>query len=511
MKKDLPIVAIIGRPNVGKSSLFNAFIGERRSIVSEIAGTTRDSLMEQINDLGKIPFWVVDTAGLSDFGDNNLENEIQIQAQVAMENADLILWVVDGRNELTEDDYIIADKLRRSKTPILFIANKIDDGDPSKAYEFMELGFGMPETISAKNNFGFWDFAERLQKQLVEMGYNAKDYAETEFENNEDRRDEDPDKPIKIAFIGRPNVGKSSLLNQLVGQNRSVVSDVSGTTRDSIDMDLFWDLEKNCIATEVDREANPAQVKPFKLIDTAGVRKPGKIGRQNFEFWSSVRTMRSIERADICAILIDALDGVTHQDLVLAGKIVKAGKGIVLCVNKFDLIKEKSQAKEETDEREIAEIKMWGEDLDKIRKDYMWYLHQKIAFLPWAPVLFFSAKTGKGVKDLLGTVVGIAEQRRKRVTTANLNRYIPEIYYGHVLPSAGTKKGKIKMVQQVDSNPPKFLFFVNNIAAFHFTYKRYVENKIREKYGFFGTPIIIEFRDAMARYRGNKSGNSKTE
>lgn len=466
MKKALPVVAIIGRPNVGKSTLFNSFLGERRSIVSEFSGTTRDSLMERVTDLGKIPFWLVDTAGLSDFGNNTLENEIQAQVEVSMENADLILWIVDGREELTQDDYNVAEKLRKGTTPIMFLANKIDDGNAEKTYELAELGFGLPETISAKNNFGFWEFTEKLQIELTRLGFG-------------DAEEEKDPEIIRVAFVGRPNVGKSSLLNALLGKNRAVVSDVAGTTRDSIDEEFVGeDGQKYC------------------FIDTAGVRRRGKI-EKNFEFWSTVRTTRSIERADLCVLLIDALDGVTHQDMALAGKIIDAGKGLVIGVNKLDLMIEKAHQDDETDQRDLEGIKMWGEELDKIRHRYLHYLKNKLPFAPWAPAIFFSAKTTRGVKDILPTAQGIAAEQKKRVSTAELNLFVPEVYFAHVIPMVATKKGKIKYAAQVDSSPPKFLFFVNNIAAFHWSYKRYLENKLREKYGFFGTPIKVEFRDAM--------------
>lgn len=491
MKHTLPVVAIIGRPNVGKSTLFNSFLGERRSIVSEISGTTRDSLMEEITDLGKVPFWLVDTAGLSDFGDNTLENEIQLQVEISMANADLILWVVDGNNPLTSDDYKIADKLRKGKTPVVFLANKIDDGNSEKTYELAELGFGLPATISAKNNFGFWEFTEQLQEELKDLGFTAPKKNKVNFEERENplgekevvledgEEPEEDAKPISVAFIGRPNVGKSSLLNAFLGKNRAVVSDVAGTTRDSIDEEF----------TDEDGQK-------YTFIDTAGVRRPGKIER-NFEFWSTVRTSRSIERADICILLIDALDGVTHQDLALAGRVIEAGKGLILGVNKLDLMMEKSHEKDETDERDFDDVQMWGEKIEDIREKYMHYLTQKIKFAPWAPAIFFSAKTKKGMKEILPAIKGIAAERRKRIPTAELNLFVPEVYFAHVIPMSGHKKGKIKYASQVDSNPPKILFFVNNIAAFHWSYGRYLENKLREKYGFFGTPIIVEFRDAM--------------
>lgn len=481
----LPVVAIIGRPNVGKSTLFNAFVGKRQSIVSDVAGTTRDSLMEKVDDLGAINYWLVDTAGLSDFGANTLENEIQKQAELSLQNADIILWVVDGKTELTQDDYDIADKLRRSHKPILFIANKIDDGDGFKAQELTELGFGLPEIVSAKNNFGFWDLTEKVQKILE-----ANQFTVESDTSNDDGN------TISVALVGRPNVGKSSLCNKILGQERSVVSDVAGTTRDSIDTDF------------VDEETGQR----YKLIDTAGVRKKGKIGR-DMEFWSFVRTNQAIERADVCVLLIDALDGVTHQDLVLAGKIVEAGKGVIIGVNKFDLVREKSKADSdlESDERELDEIKMWGEDVAKIRDKYLHYLHQKIAFLPWAPAHFFSAKTGRGVKDLFASIQGIHEERAKRIPTRELNLMLPDIIFGHVAPSRGTKFGKIKYLSQVDTNPPKFIFHVNNQEAFHFTYRRYLENQLRKKYGFLGTPITVELRDNMGRWKHNPENEKASE
>lgn len=474
-------VTIIGRPNVGKSTLFNAFLGRRHSIVSDIPGTTRDSLVETVNDIGAIPFLLVDTAGLTNVKGDTLEDEIQLQAEIALTQGDLILWVVDGKEPITQDDLDIAQKIRKSRKPVLFVANKIDDGTGDLA-EFYRLGFGAPQTVSAKNNFGFWELCEVLEARLEELGAEAADAPE----------DEDQ---IKVAFVGRPNVGKSSLFNTLIGHKRSVVSDVAGTTRDAIDTD--WVGEDG---------------QKWKFIDTAGLRRRGKIGKL-MEFWSSVRSESAINRADVCVLLIDALDGVTHQDLTLAGKIKDAGKGIIIGVNKFDLVKEKSQAGEETDERELDGVPMWDERLDKIRDRYLGYLHKKIQFLPWAPVAFFSAKTGQGVGDILVSAKAIAAERKKRISTNELNLLVPEIFYGHVTPSRGLKNGKIKYASQVDVAPPKFLFFVNNVAAFHFSYRRYIENKIREKYGFEGTPIRVELRDSMKNWRQQEKlkGNAKSE
>ena len=467
-----PVVAIVGRPNVGKSTLFNSLVGERRAIVSDIAGTTRDSVTEKIDNLGPITYWAVDTAGLTDFRDNSLENAIQVQAELAIENSDLVLWMVDAKQELTQDDLDIATKLRRVSKKVLFCANKIDDGQAMRGYELAELGFGVPTIISAKNNFGFWDLTEVIQERLQGLGFAPLEASDVEA----------PER-IKVAMVGRPNVGKSTLFNQMIGEDRSVVSDIAGTTRDAIDTD--W---------------NHPDGTQFRFIDTAGVRRPGKIGK-SMEYWMVVRTRQAIERADVCILLIDALDGVTHQDLALAGHIVEAGKALLIGVNKFDLARDKSRTVEETDERELEAVPMWDKDIADIRNRYLSYLHNKITFLPWAPVLFFSAQNGKGTDKILESVVSVNAERSKRIPTRELNLLAKDIYYGHVTPSHGLKQGKIKYVSQVDTSPPKFLFFVNNIQAFHFSYKRYIENKLREKYSFAGTPIIVELKDAMASWR----------
>ena len=485
----LPTVAIIGRPNTGKSTLFNALIGERRAIVSDLARTTRDSLIKRIE--GEFfQFYLVDTAGLTDADGDSLEAEIQTQAHVALANADVLLFLVDGKAEITSDDQKICDLLRRSTKPVLFVANKIDDGDESRTWNLAQLGLGMPFCISAKNYVNIYELIDQIEEQLSSLNFEPNIPEEKEEvaldEVDEGAVENKKDDVVKIAFVGRPNVGKSSLMNQLLGEERAVVSNISGTTRDAIDSQIT--LEDGT---------------QYTLIDTAGLRKRGKIER-NFEFWGSVRTQRAIERADVCVLLIDALDGVTHQDLAVAGKILDAGKGVLVCVNKFDLAAEKSRTQDESDERELAEVPMWDERLDKIRERYLEYLSDKIRFMNWAPALFISAKTGKGTKDILLNCQKIYEERQRRISTAELNRFIPEVYYGHVQPSVGTKIGKIKFASQVDTAPPKFIFHVNNEKAFHYSYRRYVENKLREKYGFHGTPIVVHFRDAMEEFKGKK-------
>lgn len=458
-----PVVAIVGRPNVGKSSLFNALIGNAKAIVSDIAGTTRDSVMHKVEGEA-VDYWLVDTAGLTNVKGESLEEEIQLQVKSSLEHADMILFVVDSRKPPTLDDEEIIQLLRRSKKPILFVANKVDDGQPYQTLEWASTGFGAPIQVSAKNNTHLWELIEALETKLESVGF-ITDSVEEETGR------------VEIAFVGRPNVGKSSLLNALVDKKRSVVSNIAGTTRDSIDSYF----------TDVDGEE-------YTFIDTAGIRKRSK--QIDIEYWSGVRTVRAIERSDVCVVMLDALDGVTHQDMAIVGRVIEAGKGLIIAVNKYDLLQEKSRAKEETDEREVDELDMWGEDLDKMRAKYLAYLSKKLPFCPWAPVVFFSAKTGKGVKDLLPSIKGIAVEREKRISTSELNNYLPDLKYGHVLPSVGTKVGKMKYITQADKKPPTFLLFVNNVEAFHFSYRRYLENRIREKYGFQGTPIKITIRDA---------------
>lgn len=469
--RKIPIVAIVGRPNVGKSSLFNALGSNSKAIVSDIAGTTRDNVTEKIYGQ-EIDYWLVDTAGLTNVKGETLEEEVQRQARLSLEHADMIVFVVDSKALPTLDDQEVAAILRRSKKPILFVANKVDDGQPQQALEWANLGFGVPESVSAKNNTNLWELSEALEKKLFKAGFKADEPEGPEVE----------DETIRVAFIGRPNVGKSSLLNALVKQERAVVSDVAGTTRDALDSEY----------TDEDGQK-------YRFIDTAGLRRRGK--QKDIEFWSGVRTVRSIERSDVCVLLIDALDGVTHQDLVVASKVLETGKGLLIGVNKLDLVREKTQQMEETDERDLDEVKMWGEGLDKVREKFLAYLTKKLPFCSWAPVAFFSAKTGRGIQDIFPSLKAVRQEQQKRVSTSELNRFLPEIKYGHVAPSHGHKIGKIKYASQVDGTPPKFVFFVNNREAFHFSYRRYIENKLREKFGFHGTPITIELKDAMGNRR----------
>lgn len=480
--KPITTIAIVGRPNVGKSTLFNAMIGKRKSIVSDIAGTTRDSVMEKKQG-DAYDYWLIDTAGLTDSKGDSLEEEIQTQARLATQNADMILFLVNGKEAPTLDDQEIIDMMRKSKKPVIFAANKIDDGQESRIFDWAEFGFGLPMALSAKNFTNIWELEEKIEAIIPTLGFEKRPPAV-------DMDDEDtPAAPLRISFLGRPNVGKSSLLNAFLGHARAVVSERAGTTRDTIDHE-FTDEEGQ----------------EYVFLDTAGMRRPGKIER-DIEFWSTVRTKMAIESSDVCCLIIDALDGVTHQDMKLLGDAITLGKGIIIGVNKFDLVYEKSRMEEETDEREFDDIKMWGEDLNDIKKRFLAYMSRKISFAPWAPVLFFSAKTQKGIPEILQSAKAINAERNKRIHTADLNRFLPEMIFGHTMPSVGNKIGKIKYVSQVATCPPKFLFHVNNQKAFHFSYRRYIENKLRAKFGFFGTPILVSIKDSMDTFKGNPEKN----
>ncbi len=497
----LPTVCIIGRPNTGKSTLFNAMIGQRKAIVSDIAGTTRDRVVSKVEGNDR-DYWLVDTAGLTSAAGEELEQEMQLQTDIALEEADVVLCVFDAKRNLTADDHNVVAKLRRAKQPVVVVANKLDDGNPAAALELSGVGLGMPVVVSAKNNFGLWELYEAIEAVLPPMpaGMEAEQ-EETESENEdvyawdeeEVSAEEHPEheaeeteeaevRALKLAVVGRPNVGKSTLCNAFLQENRSTVSDIPGTTRDTIDSVYV----------------SPEGVE-YTLLDTAGLRRKGKLGRK-IEYWSAVRTAQAIERSDVCALLLDSLEGVTHQDMTIINQVIEAGKGLVIVVNKFDLVHDKAR-ENETDEREIDEIKMWGEDLDKIRKDYWYYLSQRLPFASWAPVLFVSAKTGKAIGKILEAAVHIERERRRRISTAALNRWLPEIVYGHVMPSKGSRIGKIKYISQVDTCPPKIGVWVNNAEAFHFSYRRYLENRLREKFGWYGTPVVISFRDAMGDRR----------
>jgi GTP-binding protein len=439
-----PVVALVGRPNVGKSTFFNRLIGQRKAIVEDVPGTTRDRLYGDSEWNGR-QFTVVDTAGLLAGEDDLTEGTPQVeiarhvrqQAQIAIEEADAIVLLVAAVDGLTTADAEVADVLRSTYKPVILAANKADNQARAlNAVEFYALNLGEPTPMSAYHGIGTGDVLDRVAEALPVV------------------EEEDDDAVVKVAIVGRPNVGKSSLLNQLLGQERSVVSSVPGTTRDAIDTPI---------------EVNGA---PVLLIDTAGIRRRGKIER-GLEKYSVLRALRSIERADVALLLIDAEEGITAQDTHVAGMILEQLKGVAILVNKWDLV--------------VKDNETFNAYTREIREAFK--------FIPYAPLLFISAKSGQRVDQVLPLALEIAQERQRRIPTSELNALLRDAVYDH--PPTAIHKGahlRLFYATQPQVAPPVFLFFSNNAEQIHWGYERYLENRIREKYGFTGTPIKVVFR-----------------
>ncbi|MCC6313378.1 MAG: ribosome biogenesis GTPase Der [Thermomicrobiales bacterium] len=436
-----PIVALVGRPNVGKSTLFNRLVGERRAIVEDIPGTTRDRLYGTA-DWGGLEFTVVDTGGLQHEREiateslDEIARDTRNQAQAAIEEADVVILLVDAKHGLTAGDHEVADMLRRADKATILAANKAESPNRRESvFEFYELGLGEPIAISAYHGTGTGDLLDRVVEALPE--------AEEELEH------EGP----AIALVGRPNVGKSRLLNALMGQERSIVSDVPGTTRDSLDTQLIWAGQ------------------PLTLIDTAGIRRRGRIER-GIEQFSVIRSMRAIDRSDVVLLLIDATEGFTAQDLHIAGYVEEQKKGLVVVVNKWDLIEKDAKTMDE----------------------YRAKAREALDFVPYAPLVFVSAKFGQRVHQVLDTALLVVGERDKRVPTAALNKVLREAVAAHPPPSRPGKWLKFYYATQADVAPPTFLFFCNDPAQIHFSYRRYLENKLRDAFSFTGAPMRLSFR-----------------
>lgn len=439
-----PIVAIVGRPNVGKSTLFNRLVGERQAIVQDQPGTTRDRVYGTAEWVG-VEFTIIDTGGLQD--DDELprdagESEALImrqtreQANSAINEADVIVFLVDSKNDPTSSDAEIAGLLRRSDKPVILAANKADSlARREMVYEYFELGLGEPIAISAYHGNGTGDLLDKI------------------VENLPDAEPEEETEGPRIAIVGRPNVGKSRLLNALLGQERAIVSDVAGTTRDSLDTQIIW---KN---------------QPITLIDTAGIRRRGRV-EQGIERFSVMRSMRAIDRADVVLLLIDATEEFTAQDLHIAGYVEEQKKGLVVVVNKWDLVEKDANTMDEYRARAARELD----------------------FIPYAPLVFISAKLGQRVSNVLETALEILQEREKRVSTAALNKMLQDAVAKHQPPSRPGKWIKFFYATQADVAPPTFIIFVNDPKGIHFGYRRYLENELREQFGFKGTPIRISFR-----------------
>ncbi len=429
-----PVVAIIGRQNVGKSTLLNRLTGRRISIVEDLPGTTRDRIFATVEWVGN-EFTLIDTGGLETNPESSISTGVNEQIKAAISEADVIIFLVDVRDGVTPTDQDIADMLRRAKKPVLLAANKADnDKFEADSVAFYELGLGEPMAISAQHGRGT---AELLDK-LITMLPGAPP-AETE-----------PDM-MKVAIVGRPNVGKSALLNAMLGKERTIVSDIAGTTRDAVD--TIFDFQGQNVL----------------LIDTAGIRRRGRFG-DGVERYSVVRALRAIERADIALLVIDASEPFTAQDAHIAGYIHQMAKGIVLVVNKWDLVTEKNMPE-------------W----DK-------HIKSQLKFMPYAPVVYISAKSGQGVNTVMPEVCQVYEQRLKRLPTAEVNSVVHRAAAAHSLTGTRGKQLKILYATQAEVNPPTFVFFVNDTKLIHFSYQRYLENKLRQAFGFAGTPLRLVFK-----------------
>ena len=440
-----PTVAIIGKPNVGKSTFFNYIVGSRISIVEDTPGVTRDRVYAESNWRGRT-FTVVDTAGIEPESDDIIISQMREQAKIAIEIADVIVFLTDVKQGVTAADEEIATMLRKSKKPVVLVCNKADNmgRDKNEIYEFYNLGMGEPYPVSAANALGIGDVLDAIYDNFPEKDENEED-----------------DGRIKVAVIGKPNVGKSSLINKILGENRTIVSNIAGTTRDAID-------------TEYENEYGK-----YVLIDTAGIRRKSKVS-ESIEKFSIMRTLLAIERANVCLMMIDATEGVTDQDAKIAGEAHEAGKGIIIVVNKWDEYEKETGT------------------LEKYKKE----IYAKLSYLSYAPVIFISAKTGQRVDKLFNMINNVAEQNAMRISTAMLNQVINEAIAIVQPPTDKGKRLKILYGTQVSTKPPTFVIFVNNKELFHFSYERYLVNQIRKEFGLEGTPVRMIAREK--REKGEK-------
>ena len=462
----LPHVTIVGRPNVWKSSIFNALAGHRIAIVSDIENTTRDIIEYHIDDEeNDISYVLSDSGGIVMADNETLLIDVRDRTDDAINHADIILLVLEY-DKITDFDEYIVKKLRRSKKPVIIIANKADNPKRDmEAYNLLSLGLGDVVPMSAVQNRGFFDLKTKIAQELKSKWFG--------FVSNSS----DDDGLLKLAIIGRPNVGKSSLINALSGEMRSIVKDMPGTTRDAIDTIIEFAGKEIC------------------LIDTAWIRRAGKIGTANIEQWSVMRAERSIERADVVAVVIDAFDGITHQDEHIVWVAIEAKKWIILVLNKWDKVLAKP-----------------GINTDTILDRYMVYLSKKFDFLSYAPVVFSSAIEWRRIDLILEHAQKVQSERSKRVKTGVFNKFLEQITYDHA-PTGSRKshKPKIYYGSQVDVNPPRFVISVNNADQFHFSYLRYIENKIREFFGFEWTPIDIELKSRKSIYKDKNKDKSKSK
>ena len=432
------LVAIVGRPNVGKSTLFNALAGGRISIVKDTPGITRDRIYADVTWLDRT-FTLVDTGGIEPDSRDIILSQMREQAQIAMDTADVILFMVDVRQGLQDADAKVADMLRRCHKPVVLAVNKTDDFQKYMAdvYEFFNLGIGTPIPVSAAGRLGIGELLDEVTSHFPE----------------EESAGEEDERP-RVAIVGKPNVGKSSVINKLIGENRVIVSDIAGTTRDAVDTEVIHNGRE------------------YVLIDTAGLRRKNKI-KEELEKFMIIRTVGAVERADVVVLIIDAQEGVTEQDAKIAGIAHERGKGVIIAVNKWDLI--------EKDDKTIYKYK------NRIR--------EVLSYMPYAEILFISAKTGQRLAKLFDLIDVVIENHAQRVSTGVLNEIMTEAVALQQPPSDKGKRLKLYYITQVSVKPPTFVIFVNDRELMHFSYTRYLENKIREAFGFRGTPLRLIVRE----------------
>lgn len=433
-----PIVAIVGRPNVGKSTLFNVLAGEKISIVQDTPGVTRDRIYADINWLD-YNFTLIDTGGIEPESDNIILKSMREQAEIAIETADVILFMMDVRQGMVDDDAKVADMLRRSKKPIVLVVNKVDSFEKfmPDVYEFYNLGLGDPHPISGSSRLGIGDMLDEVVSHF-----------------NESAKDDTEDERPRIAIIGKPNVGKSSIINKLLGEDRVIVSDIAGTTRDAVD-------------TEIVRNG-----REYVFIDTAGLRRKSKI-KEDIERYSIIRTVSAVERCNVAVLVIDATEGITDQDAKIAGIAHDRGKGMIIAVNKWDAI----------------------EKNDKTIYKFTEEIRNKLSYMPYAELLFISAQTGQRLPKLFETIDAVIENHSLRIATGVLNEIMSEAVAMQQPPSDKGKRLKLYYITQVSVKPPTFVIFVNDKELMHFSYTRYIENRIRESFGFRGTPLKFIIRE----------------
>lgn len=437
-KNKKPIVAVVGRPNVGKSTLFNALAGQRISIVKDTPGITRDRIYADVSWLDK-QFTLIDTGGIEPDSKDVILSQMREQAQIAIDTADVILFMVDVKQGLVDADSRVAEMLRRSAKPVLLVVNKVDNLEKYMAdvYEFYNLGIGDPHPISAANQMGIGDLLDEV------IGY----FGDFDGMDEEDER-------IRVAIVGKPNVGKSSLINKLIGENRLIVSDIAGTTRDAVDTPVMHHGKK------------------YIFIDTAGLRRKNKI-KEELEHYMIVRTVSAVERADIVVLLIDAKEGVTEQDAKIAGIAHDRGKAVIIAVNKWDAI----------------------EKNDKTVNEYTAKIRNVLSYMPYAEILFISAQTGQRLPKLFEMIETVSENHSLRIATGVLNEIMSEAVAMQQPPSDKGKRLRLYYITQVGVKPPTFVIFVNDKELMHFSYTRYIENQIREAFGFRGTPLRFIIRE----------------